>query len=83
MVLEGIIDSVKEAAGYNHAYPAKEFVLGFAPPDPSLFADQQKQNQPGERPGKQREQSKVSLRRYLLFAFSLTTRADGDRRCIC
>lgn len=52
--MQGIIDKVKEVTGQEHDYPAKPFTSGFTPyPDPSILAEQQDQNKPGERPGKQ------------------------------
>lgn len=52
--MQGIIDKVKEVTGQEHDYPAKPFTSGFTPyPDPSIVLEEQEQNQPGERPGKQ------------------------------
>lgn len=59
MVLEGIVDAVREATGTMPDYPDKRFLSGFAPPDPSLFAEQERANKAGERPGKQYNLAKV------------------------
>lgn len=49
--MSGIVNAAKEALAPEGSYPAPSFVI--TPGNPALFAEQQEQNQPGERPGKQ------------------------------
>lgn len=56
--MSGIVDQVKEAVGLaSHEYPAEDFQLSGK--DPAILLEQQEQNVPGERPGKQSKQHKV------------------------
>ena len=56
--MSGIVDQVKEAVGLaSHEYPAEDFQLSGK--DPAILMEQQEQNVPGERPGKQTKQHKV------------------------
>lgn len=65
--MSGIVDQVKEAVGLaSPDYPAEVFQLSGK--DPALHLEQNAQNKPGERPGKQSKMEKVSLRcSFLVF----------------
>lgn len=58
--MSGIVDQVKEAVGLETPnYPAEDFQLSGK--DPALHLEQQEQNKPGERPGKQSKQHKTAI----------------------
>jgi hypothetical protein len=62
--MSGIVESVKQAVGVSapEDYPAEAFMIN--PKDPALHLEQNEQNVPGERPGKQSKQHKVRSHFY-------------------